>query len=168
MDTHKVEIPKRKQNYFFVFDKANRKYNEVKYLNQHELAEGYQQIIPHNNNKKLINHFSITLCFLPEHLWSKLKKHTKNGEESYKTIKDGVTLYSIVETNQDHLMLSLYQELNNKNPDLLILDHYIKELDDSQYSSWLVMRARHYIKTGRLFDVNYINDFEEIKINYIK
>ena len=161
MESHStVEIPKRKQNHFFVFDKINNKYNEVKYLNQHELSEGYRQIIPQTTNKKLINHFSVTLCYLPEYLWSKLRKYTKNGEESYRSIKDGITIYSIVETNQDDIMINLYRELCKSMPDTLVLDYYIKELDDSQYNSWLVLRAKHFIKSGRMYDNNIITSFD--------
>ena len=49
----KLEIPKKKPNHFFIFDKT--KYTEVKYLTQHELSENWQQVIPNYNNHKLIS-----------------------------------------------------------------------------------------------------------------
>jgi len=145
---------KRKPNHFFVYDKKNSKYNEIKYLAQSELAEGYRQVLPNGSikSKKLINHFSITLCFLPEYLWRKLKY----VDENYKKIKDGITLYSIVETNQDEIMFSLYNELKKIVPDNIVIIYLIDELDETQHSSWLVLRGKHYIETGILFEPNNI------------
>jgi hypothetical protein len=168
MENARVEIPKRKQNFFFVYDRLNNKYNEVKYLSQTELSDGYRQITPKNKIKKLINHFSITLCFLPEYLWCKLKKETKNNEETYKPIKDGITVYSIVETNQDDVMIGLFKELSKVAPDKLVLNCYINELDDTQYNSWLVLRAKNYINYNYKVKPNEITEFNDIPKHYLK
>ena len=72
--TSKVEIPKKKPNHFYILDKNNNQYNEVKYLTQHELEEGWHQRVPNKSDKKLVNHFSVTLAFLPEQFWIRLKK----------------------------------------------------------------------------------------------
>ena len=50
---------------------------EIKYLNQQELADGWNQVISSRSNKKLINHFSLTLAFLPEKYWKSIKKIKK-------------------------------------------------------------------------------------------
>jgi hypothetical protein len=157
----KVEIPKRKANHFFVFDNNAGKYNEVKYLSQTELAEGFRQVMPDCNIKvkKLMNHFSVTLCFLPEYLWSKLRY----VEDNYKSIKDGSTLYSIVETNQDSTMIKLYDEITKLIPDKLVLEYLINELDETQHASWLVIRANNYLKTGKHYESTPIVDFPEYK-----
>jgi len=167
METVKVEIPKRKPNHFFVFDKENSKYNEVKYISQKELALGFRQVLPcifiskkkeSNNNKRkyLINHFSVTLCFLPEYLWKSLKY----DGESYKTITDGNTLYSIVETNQDEIMKHLFNEMKKVTPDKMVVEHLVNELDESQHSSWLIIRSNHYLKSGMLYEPEYITSLE--------
>ena len=160
----KVEIPKRKPNHFFVFNKKQNKYDEVKYISQKDLADGFRQVIPkisvskkkelHNNNKRkhLINHFSVTLCFLPEYLW----KNLYYDGEGYRTIKDGLTLYSIVETNQDDIMKQLFTEISKRNPDRMVVEHLVNELDESQHSSWLVIRSNHWLKTGRIYDPEYV------------
>ena len=154
-----MEIPKRKTNHFFVYDIKNNKYNDVKYLSQVELAEGYRQIIPRCNFKvkKSINHFSITLCFLPEYLWNKLKYVNGN----YKSIPDGSTLYSIVETNQDNIMIQLYNEIKKLLPDSLILNYLVNELDETQHSSWLVIRSNNYLKTNKHYETTPVNKIEE-------
>lgn len=141
----KVEIPKKKPNHFYIFDKKKGQYNEVKYLTQYELAEGWRQKVPNKSNKKLINHFSVTLAFLPEYFWKRLKKIKIDNNESYKIIVDGITRYTIIETNQDNIMINLFKELSLKYPNIELLNKYINELDTCQYTSWLVLRAKHYI-----------------------
>ena len=74
----KVEIPKKKPNHFIVYKQDNT-FEEVKYLTQNELAEGWEQVVPHYGEKKLINHFSLTLAYLPEKFWSKLRKDSKSS-----------------------------------------------------------------------------------------
>ena len=157
----KVEIPKRKTNHFFVYNNNTNKYNEVKYLSQTELAEGFRQVMPNCSTKvkKLINHFSVTLCFLPEYLWSKLKYI----EDNYKSIKDGSTLYSIVETNQDNIMIKLYSEITKSVPDILVLEYLINELDETQHTSWLVLRANNYLKTNKNYESSPVTEFPEYK-----
>lgn len=159
METNKIEIPKRKPNHFFVYNKKENKYDEIKYISQKELADGFRQVIPNitinkkkelninNKRKHLINHFSVTLCFLPEYLWLYLKY---NGE-SYKTIRDGLTLYTIVETNQDDIMKQLFNEMSKLCPDKLVVEYLVNELDESQHSSWLVIRSNHWLQTGKLY-----------------
>jgi len=67
-------MPKKKLNHFLVYNKSYNEYDEIKYLTQTELSEGWSQIMPNYTNKKLINHFNIILAFLPEYLWLKIKK----------------------------------------------------------------------------------------------
>jgi hypothetical protein len=159
----KAEIPKRKPNHFFVYNKKDNKYNEIKYISQQDLADGFRQVIPNinisknkelkdNKRKHLINHFSVTLCFLPEYLWKRLYYEG----EGYKTIKDGLTLYSIVETNQDDIMKQLFNEMSKRFPDNMVVEHLVNELDESQHSSWLVIRSNHWLKTGRKYEPEYI------------
>jgi len=154
--TSKVELPKKKPNHFYVLNKNKGEYNEVKYLTQHELAEGWRQVVPTNCEKKLINHFSVTLAFLPEQFWRRLRKVRSGGDDSYKIISDGITKYTIIETNQDDTMINLYNELLKKQPNGILLSKYITELDVSQHTSWLVLRAKHYINHGRLYNEHYI------------
>ena len=160
----KVEIPKRKPNYFYVYNKKENKYDDVKYLSQTCLAEGYIQIMPNACIKKLINHFSITLSFLPEHLWCKLKKNTKIEDETYKVIKDGITRYSIVETNQDEIMINLFNELHNRVPSSEKIKYYIDELDETQHNSWLVIRAKYFLKNNHFYKSDPVTSFPEIKL----
>ncbi len=138
----KAKIPKRKPNYFFIYNKDKNEYNEIKYLTQYEIMEGWTQIIPHTNNNNLINHFSVTLAYLPDNLWPKLVK--KNN--SFDIVKHGLTRYTIAETNQDSIMIDLYNEIHKKIPDRNKLQKLIDELDESQYSSWLVLRSKAFIK----------------------
>lgn len=157
----KVEIPKRKANHFFVFVKDTNTYNEVKYLSQTELAEGFRQVMPNCSTKvkKIMNHFSVTLCFLPEYLWTKLRY----VEDNYKSIKDGSTLYSIVETNQDNNMIKLFNEITKLVPDKLVLEYLVNELDETQHNSWLVIRANNYLKTNKHYESNPVAYFPEYK-----
>jgi hypothetical protein len=168
------KIPKKKLNYFIIYNKYDKEYEEIKYLNQHELAEGWQQNIPTNNKKMFINHFSITLAFLPSHLWSKLKTNykkqriTNNPEESemsqnmYKTIKDGLTRYSIIESNQDYLMINMYNELKKMYPSINLLKEWCEELDQSQHASWLVILAKNYIQKKYLYISEPVTTFNGI------
>lgn len=127
-----------------VYNKTENKYIEIKYLDQHELAEGWDQIIPKYNSDKIINHFSITLCFLPDKLWNKLKK--PSNDINYKTIKDGITRYTIIETNQDNIMILLYKEIKKFNYSSELINYYINNLNASQYSSWLVIKAKKLLE----------------------
>lgn len=151
-----VEIPKKKPNHFYILDRAKGEYNEIKYLTQHELAEGWKQIIPNNGEKKLINHFSVTLAFLPEQFWRKLRKVMINGETTYKVIIDGMTRYTIIETNQDDIMVNLYNELLKRFPNVELLNQYINDLDGSQHVSWLVLRAKNYIANGTIYNSHHV------------
>lgn len=158
---NKQQLPKRKPNHFIIYDNTLHQYKEIKYISQNDLAEGYRQVMPSGIiNKKLINHFSITLCFLPEYLWSKLKYINDN----YKLIKDGITTYTIIETNQDELMIKLYNELKKRNPDELVLNYLVNELDETQHNSWLVIRAQNYLKTNRHYESSPVSCFYDHKI----
>lgn len=151
--TTTIEIPKKKPNHFYIFDKINSQYIQVKYLTQHELADGWQQKVPNKSDKKLINHFSVTLAFLPEQFWRRLKKiKTTSGDDSYKVIIDGITRYTIIETNQDNTMINLFAELSLKFPNIELLNKYINDLDVSQHTSWLVLRAKHYVNHNRKYN----------------
>lgn len=158
--TARVEIPKKKPNYFNVYDKKDKKFIEIKYLSQQELAEGWEQEIPSCNEKKLINHFSLTLAFLPEKFWPKVSK----GSNEAKVIKDGVTRYTIIETNQDNIMIQLFEEVNSHTPNHNLLNQYIEELDVSQHSSWLVIRGKHILK----YNVPYFNNVVDSLENNLK
>jgi hypothetical protein len=144
----KVDIPKKKPNHFCVYNHRENNYSEVRYLTQQELAEGWVQVIPNNSEKKLINHFNVTLAYLPESLWGSLRKDPKNNYESYAVIKDGLTRYTIQETNQDAIMIKLFNEIRKMHPDKQILQNCIDELDISIHNSWLVLRAKHFINSN--------------------
>ena len=156
--TSKVELPKKKPNHFYVLDRSKGEYHEVKYLTQHELAEGWQQVVPSSGEKKLINHFSVTLAFLPEQFWRRLQKVRSGGDDSYRVIVDGITRYTIIETNQDDIMINLYNELHKRHPNVLLLNNYISDLDVSQHTSWLVLRAKHYVNTGRFYNEHVVEE----------
>lgn len=153
----KIEIPKKKLNFFNSYNRLENKYDEIKYLNQQDLSEGWIQITPLFGDKRLINSFNITLAFLPNNYWSKLSKQFIDNEEVFVEIKHGLTRYRIIETNQDDIMVKLYEELNNKRPYIKILKSCIDELDNSQYSSWLVLSARYYIKYGVFYNTCIVN-----------
>jgi hypothetical protein len=154
--TSKVELPKKKPNHFYILNRKKDEYIEVKYLSQHELADGWKQIVSRTCDKKLVNHFSVTLAFLPEQFWKRLRKVKSNGDDSYKVIIDGITRYTIIETNQDETMINLFNELLSKHPNVSLLNKYINDLDVSQHTSWLVLRAKHYINTGKLYNEHYV------------
>jgi hypothetical protein len=158
--SRKIEIPKQKLNFFNTYNRIENRYDEIKYLNQHELAEGWIQIIPSNSNKQLSVSFSITLAFLPSECWCKLSKCVINNELVYREFKNGLTKYKIIETNQDDIMIKLYEELCNVKPYIKILKNCIEELDNSQYSSWLVIQARYYINHGVFYNSSPI-EFKE-------
>lgn len=151
----KHENPKRKPNHFFIFNKQENKLQDIKYSSQKDLSEGWRQVMPKLNNKKLLNNFSITLCFLPEYLWSSLYKK-KNSEGDY-IINDGSrTRYTIIETNQDDIMINLFNELKKVHPNNETLLSYINELDESQHTSWLVLRAKTFMKHGYFCKPHYV------------
>lgn len=146
----KTEIPKKKPNHFCIYNKQENKYVEVKYLSQQELAEGWHQIIPNYSEKKLVNHFNVTLAYLPEYLWASLRKvpvpDSKDNSLMYAVIRDGLTRYTIEETNQDEIMIRLFNEVVKQVPNHSVLQSCIDELDTSIHNSWLVLRARHHLK----------------------
>lgn len=156
----KIEIPRKKLDFFNCYNKLESKYDEIKFLNQEELSEGWIQIIPSFADKNLIITLNITLAFLPNKYWCKLNKQIINYEETYLEIKHGLIRYKIIETNQDDIMIKLHEELYHTRPYVKILKSCIDELDNSQYSSWLVLRATYYIKYGVFnnhCEVNKIN-----------
>jgi hypothetical protein len=163
------KIPKKKLNHFILYNKYNKEYEEVKYLTQNDLAEGWQQIIPRSNKKNFINHFSITLAHLPRHLWTKLKKNYKKIDNEFtspfKMIKDGLTRYTIIESNQDYLMLDIYEELEKLYPNIELLQELCEKLDKSQHSSWLVIVAKNYIKHKYIYISEPITELHDFKIN---
>jgi hypothetical protein len=69
-------------------------------------------------------------------------------------IKYKNTKYTISETNHDELMISLYEEINKHNPNKLILKKLIDELDETLYSSWLVLRSKYYIENNNKYDTS--------------
>jgi len=164
----KVEIPKKRPNYFNVYDKYNSKFNEVKYLSQQELADGWEQVIPDYKDKRLHNYLNVTLAFLPEKFWFNLKKKYNNGEESYKVIHDGLTKYTIIESNQDELMISLFKEIHKINPNKKLIQSYIDNIDSSQYTSWLILRAKHIIEHSLPYYPNLITELNIDNIRLIK
>jgi hypothetical protein len=151
----KQEMPKKKLNHFLVYNKKTNTYDEVKYLTQNELAEGWRQVYPTLNNKKLINHFNIILAYLPEHLWSKKNKNN---------IKDKNTRYTISETNQDNVMVNLYNEITSYRPNKEILQNLIDELDETIHNSWIVIRSKNYISNGKIYESEPVNTFVDYKI----
>ena len=155
----------KKKHFFNVYNIELQKYEQVNYLTQNDLAEGWIQILP-KNSKKNINHFNVTLAFLPEHLWYKLHKYTKNGEDIYKVIKDGVTRYTIDESNQDFIMINLFNEIHKIKPSCELIKNYINQLDESQYNSWLVIRANNYLFHNKFFTKeNYVTEMIEYKMH---
>lgn len=155
----------KKKDYFNVYNYDLQKYEQINYLSQNDLAEGWQQVIP-KNSKKNINHFNVTLAFLPEHLWYKLHKYTKNGEDIYKVIKDGVTRYNIDESNQDFIMINLFNEIHKLKPSNELIKNYIDQLDESQYKSWLVIRANNYLFHNKfIIQENYVTEMREHKMH---
>ena len=84
---------------------------------------------------------------------ARLKKiKTTSGDDSYKVIIDGITRYTIIETNQDNTMINLFAELSLKFPNIELLNKYINDLDVSQHTSWLVLRAKHYVNHNRKYN----------------
>jgi hypothetical protein len=154
------DMPKKKLNHFLVYNKSSDKYDEIKYLTQQDLASGWKQVMPKYTSKKLINHFNIILAFLPEHLWLKIKKTKMNRQIKYKNTK-----YTISETNQDELMISLYEEISKQNPNKLILANLIDELDESLYSSWLVLRGKYFIENNKKYETIKVKSFDIIATN---
>jgi len=163
--SNKVEIPKKRPNYFNVYDKVNSKFTEIKYLSQQEIADGWEQVIPYYKDKRLNNYLNVTLAFLPEKLWCKLHKIKTNGEELYKVIKDGLTQYTIIESNQDEIMFSLFEEIHKIIPNKELIQKYIDNIDSSQYTSWLILRATHIIEHGLSY---YPNLITELNTNNVK
>jgi hypothetical protein len=157
--TSKVEFPKKKPNHFYILNRSKNEYNEIKYLTQHELADGWNQVIPKYSEKKQINHFSVTLAFLPPQFWTKLHKVKTIKDTSYKNIIDGLTVYTIIETNQDDIMINLFNQLKRYNPNIELLNKYINDLDISQHTSWLVLRAKNYINHGYKYNQHNIINF---------
>jgi hypothetical protein len=56
-------------------------------------------------------------------------------------------------------MIKLFNELLTYHPNIELLNKYISELDFSQHTSWLVLRAKHYIKHNILFFKNNVINF---------
>jgi hypothetical protein len=159
----KIEVPKKRPNYFNVYNKD--KYVEVKYLSQQEIADGWEQVIPYYKDKRLHNQINVTLAFLPEKFWYRLKKRYNNNEESYKTIKDGLTHYTIIESNQDEVMFLLFKEIHKFCPNKDLIQSYIDNIDPSQYTSWLILRAKHIILHNKPYFPELVT---ELKLDNVK
>lgn len=128
----------------------NKLFDNIKFLTQHELSEGWTQK-KKNINHKFKNNKNITLAYLPEIYWKSLIKTVINNVEQYNIINAGTIYYTIVETNQDVFMELLYEELNEITPNKLLIEHYVNQIDSSLHTSWLILRAKHYIKYNVIY-----------------
>ena len=62
-------------------------------------------------------------------------------------------------------MINLYNEIKKSYPNNDNLQKLIDELDESIHNSWLVIRAKNYIKYGKIYQVESVTEFQEYKIN---
>jgi hypothetical protein len=128
--------------------------NLISPLTQTELSEGWRLKLP--NKKKNINdtdillnathHFTINLLQLPPYLWKKLKFYNTTSDDTiYNLIKDKNYEYSVLKTEHDEYIYTLYNEIfsNNKKKLNLILEiyNYLKT-QNINLDSWLMIYTK--------------------------
>lgn len=122
-------------------------------LTQEQYADGWRSVLPKpKRGKQPIHHFSISLGLLPPHLWSKLhREYDDDGNDYYPIIKDNIYHYKITESEYDETLVALYHELyRGIHADRSKVKSYLDKLDNVK-NSWLVIRARKFLK-GTLDD----------------
>ena len=118
-----------------------------KSLTQEDYADGWRTVLPKpRKNKQPVHHWSVTLAQLPPHLWSKIRQpfYNSNGEKTYHVIKDKNYYYSVMPSEFDDTLISLYDEL--QEPFHFNVDRIREHLDElGNMNSWLVIRGRKIV-----------------------
>lgn len=121
--------------------------NEIikfKELNQNDLADGWHQILPKRNKRKVIQFFSIYLSHLPEHLWYKVKG-IYNEQNNYKLIFDKIYCYNIKPSDSDEQVQELYRHIMSKTPNKQVITKLYNELSEQNVRGWVMTRASKLI-----------------------
>lgn len=118
-------------------------------LTQEDYADGWVANLPKPKKSQYpIHHFSISLGLLPPHLWSKVhKQYDQDYNEYYPIIKDNIYHYKITESEYDNTLMDLYRELNRgRFACREKVRAHLEKLENVK-NSWLVIRARRFLKS---------------------
>lgn len=151
-NTNEVQTPILKLGQFLVKLSNNESF-VIDRLTPQEMAEGWQQVLPHRKNynehsNKKRDHFSVFLSQLPDHLFSRLQlvRDDKTQETKYKDITDKIYQYSIKMTKHDDKIHRLQQLLHNIYPYRREVEQLVTELEKEHVKGWLILRARYLMK----------------------
>jgi hypothetical protein len=128
-----------------VYEDRKKSYNyECNFLplSQSELADDWIQKVPKYTKQNTLHHFSIKLTELPFNLWNKL---CYDEENNFYSVRDGIYEYSIVKTDLDEDMHSLYKEIFSLNPNLTKVRELYNLLKENQFQGWLMLKAKKLI-----------------------
>lgn len=122
------------------------KNNNISPLTQNEIADGWNLVLPKNNNKTTTHHFSVYLSQLPVHLWKHLELvEDKNGSEHYKTIQDKIYYYSVKMSKYDDQIKELYNQVMSDTPSITRITELYNELEQNRVKGWVMIKAKEMI-----------------------
>lgn len=136
---------------FFVYDRFPENVTVERLVNpltQEELADGWKMVLPRPSKNRPVHHYSISLSYLPEHLWKYLKLYTNaDGVTQYRVLKDKVYHYSVKHTPYDYLLLNLYKAVTNKTTNHKRIRDLLNytDLQNYKHNGWLMIRARKMV-----------------------
>lgn len=112
-------------------------------LTQHEISEGWVQVLPRRTRNNETFHFNVTLTELPFHLWNKLRvDYDENGKERYKNIKNNIYSYTVKKSNTDDMAQQLYRLVFLDNPNKDRIQKLVTKLESHKARGWLLLKAK--------------------------
>ena len=155
-----ISEPKLKIGQFKVKMMDNEKEVDVivNRLTPEEMADGWQQVLPHRKNKDDFYHFSVFLSQLPNHLFPRLRMipdaKAESGER-WKTINDQIYQYSVKTTPHDAMILRLQKILQDSCHYRSEVEQLYQELTKAGVKGWLMLRAKKLMTEMDEYSVRY-------------
>ena len=114
-------------------------------LTQSDYAEGWVPVLPQKRTNSTIYNWNVNFAQLPEYLWSRCHlKYNSEGKPYYIKVKDGIYMYTIIQTEYDELFFALQKEMSKPVSDLLVVSNLYSQLH-SHTSGWLLIRAKRML-----------------------
>jgi hypothetical protein len=153
-----------------IFPKEYEQIDTVTYnvnmLNQHELADGWVQILPFprsitkkmnildengiemtvNKNVKQLFKLRVTLAQLPQHLWHRINQYSRYNDTSF-VVKNRIYHYLVEKTSVDNEIRELYKLTTLVKDEQVCrrINELLQILKDNDVYGWVVIRARNYM-----------------------
>lgn len=117
-------------------------FKTVKLPSEKEKAEGWW--IQGNMNQKYARFFQTQLCYLPGHLWEKLKPVKHEGITIGYKVKERQNYFFVHPSKDDSLYHKLYFEINRPDTRKENIKELLEQIEAKD--SWLVLKAKMLFK----------------------